>query len=118
MDVVSFFAGCGGLDLGFEQAGFRVVWANDLEPHCRDTYIRNHPNTKFVLGDMRKIDPNLIPECVGFIGGPPCQPWSIGGKQAGLEDERGQLFLKYIEFMELKVANIKEFSESCRKSIS
>ena len=100
MDVVSFFAGCGGLDLGFEQAGFRVVWANDLEPHCRDTYIRNHPNTKFVLGDMRKIDPNLIPECVGFIGGPPCQPWSIGGKQAGLEDERGQLFLKYIEFID------------------
>ena len=102
MDVVSFFAGCGGLDLGFEQAGFRVVWANDLEPHCRDTYIRNHPNTKFVLGDMRKIDPNLIPECVGFIGGPPCQPWSIGGKQAGLEDERGQLFLKYIEFIDAK----------------
>lgn len=43
--VASFFAGCGGLDLGFEQAGFRVIWANEFEPHCRTTYIRNHPNT-------------------------------------------------------------------------
>lgn len=43
--VASFFAGCGGLDLGFEQAGFRVIWANEFESHCRTTYIRNHPNT-------------------------------------------------------------------------
>ena len=102
MDVVSFFAGCGGLDLGFEQAGFRVVWANEFEPHCRSTYIRNHPNTEFVLGDICKIDPNTIPNCDGFIGGPPCQSWSVGGKQRGLEDERGQLFLKYIELINAK----------------
>lgn len=100
--VVSFFAGCGGLDYGFEQAGFHVVWANDSEPRCRTTYIRNHPNTLFVLGDICKIEPNLIPDCDGFIGGPPCQPWSVGGKQKGLEDERGQLFLKYIEFIKAK----------------
>ena len=43
MRVVSFFAGCGGLDLGFEQAGFDVVWANEFEPHFRATYLRNHP---------------------------------------------------------------------------
>lgn len=60
MDVVSFFAGCGGLDLGFEQAGFRVVWANEFEPHCRATYIRNHPNTEFVLGDICKQNPPLV----------------------------------------------------------
>lgn len=102
MNVVSFFAGCGGLDLGFEQAGFNVVWANEFEPHCRATYIRNHPNTKFVLGDVCKIDPNSIPDCDGFIGGPPCQSWSVGGKQKGLDDERGQLFLKYIELIKAK----------------
>ena len=90
MKVVSFFAGCGGLDLGFEQAGFNVVWANEFEPHCRATYIRNHPNTEFVLGDVCKIDPNSIPDCDGFVGGPPCQSWSVGGKQKGLDDERGQ----------------------------
>ena len=92
MNVVSFFAGCGGLDLGFEQANFRVVWANEFEPHCRATYIRNHPDTEFVLGDICKIDPTDIPDCDGFIGGPPCQSWSIAGKQKGLDDERGQLF--------------------------
>ena len=102
MKVVSFFAGCGGLDLGFEQAGFHVVWANEFELHCRNTYIRNHPNTEFVLGDICKINPDIIPDCDGFIGGPPCQSWSIGGKQKGLDDERGQLFLKYIELINVK----------------
>lgn len=102
MNVVSFFAGCGGLDLGFEQAGFHVVWANEFEPHCRATYERNHPNTEFVLGDVCKIDPNSIPNCDGFIGGPPCQSWSIAGKQKGLEDNRGLLFLKYIELINIK----------------
>ncbi len=102
MKVVSFFAGCGGLDLGFEQAGFNVVWANEFEPHCRATYIRNHPNTEFVLGDVCNIDPNSIPDCDGFVGGPPCQSWSVGGKQKGLDDERGQLFLKYIELIKAK----------------
>lgn len=102
MDVVSFFAGCGGLDLGFEQAGFRVVWANEFEPHCRATYIRNHPYTEFVLGDICKIDPHSIPDCDGFIGGPPCQSWSVAGRRKGLEDERGQLFLTYIEIIKAK----------------
>lgn len=100
--VVSFFAGCGGLDLGFEQAGFNVIWANDFEPQCRRTYVYNHNNTKFVLGDICKINPDTIPNCDGFIGGPPCQSWSVGGKQKGLDDERGQLFLKYIELINIK----------------
>ena len=45
MKVISFFAGCGGLDLGFEQAGFRVVWANEFEPSVHATYEKNHANT-------------------------------------------------------------------------
>ena len=45
MNVISFFAGCGGLDLGFEKAGLRVVWANELEPSVHATYEKNHPNT-------------------------------------------------------------------------
>lgn len=102
MKVVSFFAGCGGLDLGFRQAGFDVIWANEFEPHCRATYVKNHPNTEFILGDICQIDPNIIPDCDGFVGGPPCQSWSIGGKQKGLDDERGQLFLKYIELIRAK----------------
>lgn len=102
MKVVSFFAGCGGLDLGFRQAGFDVVWANELEPHCRATYLRNHPDTEFVVGDICTIDPASIPDCDGFIGGPPCQSWSVGGKMKGLDDDRGKLFLKYIELIHIK----------------
>ena len=123
MRVVSFFAGCGGLDLGFEQAGFNVVWANEFEPNCRATYIRNHPNTEFVLGDICKIDPNSIPDCDGFIGGPPCQSWSVAGKQKGLEDERGQLFLKYIDMIEAKqpkffvIENVKGLLDSVFKYV-
>ena len=123
MNVASFFAGCGGLDLGFEQAGVHVVWANELEPHCRATYICNHPNTEFVLGDICKIDPNSIPDCDGFIGGPPCQSWSVGGKQKGLDDERGQLFLKYIELIKAKqpkffvIENVKGMLDSVFKYI-
>ena len=63
MRVVSFFAGCGGLDLGFEQAGFQVVWANELDQSVRDTYIRNHPNTKLVLSDINNVRPEDIPDC-------------------------------------------------------
>lgn len=102
MNVVSFFAGCGGLDLGFEQAGFHVVWANEFESHCQATYVRNHPKTEFFLGDICNLDPNSIPDCDGFIGGPPCQSWSVAGKQKGLGDKRGRLFLKYIELIEAK----------------
>lgn len=102
MKAVSFFAGCGGLDLGFEQAGFEVVWANEFEPAVRETYLRNHPHTEFVLGDINEIKPDDVPDCDGFIGGPPCQSWSVAGKQKGLEDERGQLFLTYIEMIKSK----------------
>lgn len=45
MNVIPFFAGCGGLDFGFEKAGFRVVWANELEPSVHATYEKNHANT-------------------------------------------------------------------------
>ena len=118
MRVVSFFAGCGGLDLGFEQAGFRVVWANEFEPVVRDTYLRNHPDAEFVLADFNTITPNDVPDCDGFIGGPPCQSWSVAGKQKGLEDERGQLFLKYIDMIEAKqpkfflIENVKGLLDS------
>lgn len=123
MDVVSFFAGCGGLDLGFEQAGFHIVWANEFNPECRDTYMLNHKFTKFVLGDINEIDINNIPNCDGFIGGPPCQSWSVAGKQLGLDDKRGQLFLKYINLIKSKkpkfflIENVKGLLDSVFQNI-
>lgn len=102
MRVVSFFAGCGGLDLGFRQAGFDVVWANEFDKDIHSTYRLNHPTTVLCEKDIRKIDISDIPDADGFIGGPPCQSWSVGGKGRGLQDERGQLFVKYIDIIRKK----------------
>lgn len=57
MDVVSFFAGCGGLDLGFEQAGFHVVWAKEFEPSVHATYEKNQPDTILCKDDITTVDP-------------------------------------------------------------
>lgn len=102
MKVVSFFAGCGGLDLGFEQAGYDVIWANEFDKSIHATYQFNHPNTFLFKSDIRALTTNCIPDCDGFIGGPPCQSWSVGGKQLGLEDKRGELFLDYIRLIKEK----------------
>lgn len=90
------------MDLGFEQAGFRVVWANEFDPAVQATYERNHPHTQFMLKDINNLHPDDIPDCDGFIGGPPCQSWSIAGQQKGLEDKRGILFNTYIELIRIK----------------
>jgi DNA (cytosine-5)-methyltransferase 1 len=100
--VVSFFAGCGGLDLGFEQAGYEVIWANEFDKSIHETYQLNHPNTFLFKSDIKILTAENIPDCDGFIGGPPCQPWSVGGKQLGLEDNRGGLFLDYIRLIKEK----------------
>ncbi len=98
----SFFAGCGALDTGFEQTGFKVIWANEYDTSIHETYRANHPDTQLCTADLRDISPNDIPDCDGFIGGPPCQSWSEGGHRKGLEDERGRLFVTYIEFIKAK----------------
>ena len=98
----SFFAGCGGLDAGFEQAGFKVTWAHEFDTSIHETYRANHPDTILCTADLRNINLNNIPDCDGFIGGPPCQSWSEGGRRKGLDDERGRLFVTYIEFIKAK----------------
>jgi DNA (cytosine-5)-methyltransferase 1 len=102
MKVCSFFCGCGGLDLGFSRAGFDVVWANDFDKSVEQTYRYNHPKTQFLSADIRTIKTDEIPDCDGFIGGPPCQAGSEGGKNLGLKDERGKVFLDYIRLIKEK----------------
>lgn len=99
MKVVSLFAGCGGLDLGFEQAGFDVIWANEFDSSIHETYRLNHPHTILNTSDIRTIRGTDVPNCDGIIGGPPCQAWSEGGMQKGLDDPRGRLFLDYIRIV-------------------
>jgi len=93
------FAGCGGLDLGFERAGFEVVWANEYDKTIHPTYRLNHPRTKLNTSDIRELSASDIPECDGIIGGPPCQSWSLGGSSRGIEDERGKLVNDYIRIV-------------------
>lgn len=99
MDIISLFCGCGGLDLGFDQAGFNVIWANEFDKTIWDTYQFNHPETQLDKRDIRKIASAEIPDCIGIIGGPPCQSWSEAGAKRGIDDSRGQLFYEYIRIV-------------------
>lgn len=96
--VVSLFAGIGGLDLGFDFAGFDVIWANDFDKFAVETYKAN-VSENIVHGDIREVM-NQIPPHDILIGGFPCQPFSTLGKLKGFEDEgRGTLFFVIKEIL-------------------
>lgn len=104
MNVLSLFSGCGGLDLGFEKAGFNIPVANEFDKTIWDTFKINHPNTKLIEGDVRQVTEQDIREMFngrvdGIIGGPPCQSWSEAGSLRGIDDARGQLFFEYIRIL-------------------
>lgn len=104
MNIISLFSGCGGLDLGFERAGFNIPVANEFDKTIWATFKANHPQTHLIEGDVRQvtrkdIEPFLSGEVDGIIGGPPCQSWSEAGALRGIEDARGQLFYDYIRIL-------------------
>lgn len=104
MNVISLFSGCGGLDLGFEKAGFDIPVANEIDKTIWATFKANHPNTHLIEKDIRQvtkedIDQFLEGEIDGIIGGPPCQSWSEAGSLKGIQDVRGQLFFDYIRIL-------------------
>ena len=91
MKIATFFAGAGGLDRGFEEAGFDVVWANEYDKTIFPSYQKYFPKTKFDGRSIRDIPDDDLPETVtGVIGGPPCQSWSEAGARRGIEDPRGK----------------------------
>ena len=98
MEIISLFAGAGGLDLGFERVGFNVIWANEFDKSIWETYEANH-KAPLDRRDIRQIDLTDIPECDGIIGGPPCQSWSEAGSLRGIDDDRGKLFLEFIRIL-------------------
>ncbi|RRO17703.1 DNA cytosine methyltransferase [Flavobacteriaceae bacterium 14752] len=102
MKIVSFFAGAGGLDLGFQKAGFDVIWANEYDKDIWETYEKNHPHTILDKRSIVDIPADEVPECDGIIGGPPCQSWSEAGSLRGINDKRGQLFFDFIRILEAK----------------
>ncbi|SMM97639.1 DNA-cytosine methyltransferase [uncultured Candidatus Thioglobus sp.] len=102
MNIVSLFAGAGGLDKGFEASGFKTVWANEYDKDIWETYEKNFPNTVLDKRSITNIPSNEIPDCDGIIGGPPCQSWSEAGALRGIKDKRGQLFFEFIRILKDK----------------
>ncbi len=102
MKIASLFTGAGGLDLGFTQAGYETVWANEFDKTIWDTFTHNFPDTPLATDSITDIDAKDIPDVDGIIGGPPCQSWSEAGAGRGISDSRGQLFFEYIRVLKEK----------------
>lgn len=100
--VGSLFSGIGGIDLGFEQAGFEIAWANDIDVEACKTYRYNFPNTQLIEEDVRDIDPHTLPDIDILVAGFPCQPFSIMGYRRGFKDPRGNLFFEISRFIDVK----------------
>ena len=118
--VCSLFSGIGGIDLGFQQAGFDIVWANEFDKDAAATYRHNFGFEHLIECDICKVDTNDIPDFDVLVAGFPCQPFSIAGKQKGFNDPRGDLFFQIARIAEVKkpqviflenVANLLEHND-------
>ena len=100
--VLDLFSGAGGLSLGFEMAGFRVVGAIDNMKEACQTYQRNHPDTRVFNEDIRDLRTEDVEAVVGkvdvVLGGPPCQGMSLAGKRI-VQDPRNELFLDFVRYV-------------------
>lgn len=101
MKVASFFAGVGGIDTGFEKAGFDVIWANEFDKYAAETYSMNF-NNQLVVDDIRNVKAADIPDFDVMIAGFPCQAFSVAGYRKGFEDERGNLFFELERIFKVK----------------
>lgn len=107
LKLVSLFSGCGGMDLGFKQAGYDIVFANDIDNDAVATYRDNIG--EIVQKDIREIHEDEIPECDILTGGFPCQPFSSAGNRKGVADERGTLFHECIRIIRKRQPKIVLF---------
>jgi len=101
LKLISLFSGAGGMDLGFEKAGFDIIWANEYDSTIWETYEKNH-KIPIDKRDIRTVASAELPDCDGIIGGPPCQSWSEAGTLRGIDDARGQLFYDFIRLLKEK----------------
>lgn len=105
--ALSFFSGAMGMDLGLQRAGFQTIFASEIDKACRKTILKNDPNISLV-GDIREYSADQIRFISGLqpdedidlvVGGPPCQAFSTAGKRKAFEDERGNVFLTFIDMI-------------------
>ena len=105
--LVSLFSGCGGMDVGFEQAGYHRVWANDFDKDAQAVFRLN-------LGDIDGRDITTVPEddipdCDIITAGFPCQPFSNAGNRKGVYDARGELYLECLRIIDRKKPRVVLF---------
>ena len=100
--VCSLFAGIGGIDTAFEQAGFEIVWANEIDKDACKTYRYNFPKTVLSEGDIKNINAFDIPDFDVLTAGFPCQSFSVCGNKKGFADERGNLFFEIMRIADEK----------------
>lgn len=112
MKAISLFSGAGGMDIGIRQAGFDILAEIEYDEHCYSTLRaaidREGTRTKAIHADIKTIDPVCLlseldittGELDLLFGGPPCQSFSLAGKQLGLGDKRGPLLFEIIRFAE------------------
>lgn len=105
MNIVSLFSGAGGMDLGFKEAGFNILWANDFDINAVQTYKKNL-GPHIVYGDITKISSEEIPfsekDIDVIIGGFPCQGFSIANKNRTMKDERNFLYKEMLRIIKDK----------------
>jgi len=102
--TIDLFAGVGGIRLGFENAGFETVFANDFDAKCKDTYDVNFKKSKLVVEDIRKVGIDDLPKFDFILGGFPCQAFSIAGYRKGFDDPKNRcnLFFDIAKIIEAK----------------
>lgn len=108
----SFFAGVGGIDLGFEQTGkFQTIYANEFDSYAAETFKLNFPDAELDTRDIHEVGVDEIPDTDIITGGFPCQAFSIAGYQQGFDDEkgRGELFFELVRIMESKRPRVALF---------
>ena len=103
--VVSLFSGVGGIDMAFENAGFKTVFANDIDTYACKTFDENF-ELKSTCKDVREIDAKDLPDFDCLIAGFPCQAFSIAGYRKGFEDTRGTLFFEIARILKERKPNV------------
>jgi DNA (cytosine-5)-methyltransferase 1 len=93
LTVGGLFSGIGGIELGFEQAGFKINWSNEIDENCAKTFKHNHKH-QLITEDIRKIDFKKLKSVDVLTGGFPCQAFSVAGYRRGFEDVRGNIFFQ------------------------
>lgn len=100
LKAIDLFAGIGGMRLGFERAGFDIVYSNDIDKYACQTYRANF--NEIDERDIKEVLPEELPSFDVLLGGFPCQPFSMIGKRDGLDDPRGHLFYEVVKILNAK----------------